>query len=272
MEEKARKIKEQFSSHKRASKVIFIVSVFLVLLVALSIVTSILLLLFPVGEIEVSGNSRYSYSEIIEASGVKKGSPLYYVNGKRASNRVLSSKPYLESVTVKSYFPNRVKIEIREFDQIYLVKHERGYAYINKDFEILEIIESAPEYEKFSGIFIKLENVLSGDVGDVYCAEDSKRASELLLNLKENGFYEYLNIIDVEDKYTVSFIINKRYKFVIGAMTDISEKIDVSFKVCFSDSFKREENCIIDASDKKRVILRYISDEIIREEFDFCEK
>ena len=60
MEEKAKKIKEQFSSHKRASKVIFIVSVFLVLLVALSIVTSILLLLFPVGEIEVSGNSRYS--------------------------------------------------------------------------------------------------------------------------------------------------------------------------------------------------------------------
>ena len=92
------------------------------------------------------------------------------------------------------------------------------------------------------------------------------------MNLKENGFYEYLNIIDVEDKYTISFIINKRYKFVIGAMTDISEKIDVSFKVCFSDSFKREENCIIDASDKKRVILRYISDEIIREEFDFCEK
>lgn len=272
MEEKARKIKEQFSSHKKASKIIFIGSALIVFLIALSIVTSILLVIFPVEDIEVVGNSRYSYSEIIEASGIKKGARLYYVNENKAMQRVLSSKPYLESVTVHSYFPNRVKIEIKEFEHIYLVKHERGYAYVNGDFEILEIVEASPEFEKFSGIFIKLENVISGEIGDIYSGEDSKRASDLIEELRENGFYEYLNIIDVENKYSVSFIISKRYKFVIGAMTDIAEKIDASFKVCFSDSFKREENCIIDASDKKRVILRYISDEIIREEFDFCEK
>ena len=80
-----------------------------------------------------------------------------------------------------------------------------------------------------------------------------------------------MNIVDVSKKYDISFVIEKKFQFVIGSMSDVGEKIDVSFKVCFTDDFKREENCIIDSSDKKRVILRYVTDEIIREKFDFCE-
>ena len=65
--------------------------------------------------------------------------------------------------------------------------------------------------------------------------------------------------------------MEKKYKFVLGSMSDVEEKLDASFKVCFSDGFKRDENCVIDSTDKKRIILRYVTDEIIRNEFDFCE-
>jgi len=259
------------SEHRGASKVIYFVSLILVFALALSAITAILLLLFPVVEIEVAGDSRYSYTEIIEASGIKKGARLYYVNEKRAQRRTLEALPYLESVEIHSYFPNRVKIEIHEFDDIYLVPHENGYCYVNGGFEILEIVEKAATFEDYKDIFVRLEAPIVGEVGSIYEGADRERASELVEYLKEYGFYPYLNIVDVAHKYNVSFVVGKRFKFVLGSMTDVGEKIDVSFKVCFTDDFKREESCIVDSTDKKRIVLRYIDNAIIEKEFDFCE-
>lgn len=259
------------SEHKGASKIIFLIGIVLTFALILSTIVGILLLLFPVVEIEVVGDSRYTYSEIIDASGVKKGARLYYLNEAKAERKTLEELPYLESVSVNSYFPNRVKIEIHQFDDIYIVPHESGYCYVNGDFEILEIIDKVTSFEEYKDIFVKLENKVTGDIGSVYEGEDKERAKELIEYLKEYGFYQYLNIVDVSEKYDVSFVTNKRYKFVIGSMVDIGEKIDVSYKVCFTDDFKREEKCIIDSSNKKKVILRYVDDEIIINEFDFCE-
>lgn len=257
--------------HKRASKIIFFTCAALALMLAVTLVLALVLLFFPVTEIEVVGDSRYGYNEVIDASGIKVGSRLYYVNEAKTAEKILTSLPYLESAVVNSYFPNRVKIEIKEFDDIYLIRHESGFCYVNGDFEILEIVESAPSFNDFSGIFVKLEKEATGTVGSFYEGEDAQRVKELVEYLKEYGFYQYLNIVDVEEKYGNAFVIGKRYKFVIGAMADVENKIDASFKVCFSDSFKQDQNCIIDATDKKRVILRYITDEIILNEFDFCE-
>lgn len=272
MEENLNKNEEVKSGHKKASKVIFAFVVILAVAVVLSLITSIILLFFPVAEIEVVGDSRYNYSEIIEASGIKKGARLYYLNEKKAENTILSSLPYLKSVKINSYFPNRVKIEIEEFEDIYLLPHTNGFCYVNGDFEILEIVEQAPEYEKFSGIFIKVEKSAAGNIGDIYENEDTQRASDLIEFIKEYGFYKDLNIVDVENKYDNAFVVGKKYKFIIGAMTDISEKMDAAFKVCLSDSFNKGNNAIIDASDKKKMILRYVDDENIRLEFDFCQK
>ena len=272
MEEKTNRRKEERTEHKRASKLIFISCIVVAFLVVIGLLSSLALLLFPVKQIEVWGDSRYSYTEIIEVSGIKRGARLYYVNTNKAEQRVLSALPYLKNVEIESYFPNKVKITIKEFEDIYLIRHERGFCYVNSDFEILEIVPDAPSYEEFSGICIKLEKKASGEIGEKYEYEDAQRATVLIDYIKKYGFYSYLNIVDVDEKYNNSFVVGKRYKFVIGAMADVEEKINASFKVVLSDEFKREENCIIDSTDRKKVISRYVNDEIIRQEFDFCEK
>ncbi len=272
MDKKINKSKEVKGEHKKASKVIFVLGVILTVAIVFSLITSLILLFFPVGEIEVVGDSRYNYSEIIDASGITKGKRLYYLNESKAENAILNALPYLKSVTVKSYFPNRVKIEIEEYKEIYILPHTNGFCYVNSDFEILEIVDEVTDYERFSGVFIKLEKSAEGEIGAIYQSEDTKRASELIAFIKQYGFYQDLNIVDVEDKYNNSFVVAKKYKFVLGAMTDMSEKMDYAFKVCLSDSFEREKKAIIDATDKKKVILRYVNDEKIRQEFDFCQK
>ena len=271
MEDKTNK-NEVKSKHRKTSKIIFVLCITLAVLMVLALITSVALLFFPVSEIEVVGDSRYDYSRIIEVSGIKKGARLYYINEQKAENTILSELPYLKSVKINSYFPNRVKIEIEEYEDIYLIPHTNGYCYVNGNFEILEIIEQAADYEQFSGVFIKLEKSAEGEIGAIYQSEDTKRASDLIEHIKEYGFYQNLNIVDVSHKYNNSFVVGKKYKFVIGAMTDISEKIDAAFKVCLRDSFENEENAVINVTNKKKVALQYVNDEKIRLEFDFCQK
>ena len=272
MEEKLNQNEELTNNHSLASKLIFALALILAVVIVLGLITSIVLLLFQVSEIEVVGDSRYNYAEIIEASGIKKGARLYFINENKAEQRLLSSFPYLATVKIHAYFPNRVKIEIKEFEDIYLIPHANGFCYVNDNFEILEITEQAPIYERFSGIFIKLPSSVQGSIGDVCKNDDTQRASELIEIIKEYGFYTQLNIVDVENKYDNAFVVAKKYKFVLGAMTDASEKIDVAFKVCLGDIFVKQNNAVIDATDKKKVILRYIDDENIRQEFVFCQK
>lgn len=272
MEDNLNKRQEAKAEHKRASKIIFVFAVLLVVAIVLSIITAIILLLFPVSEIEVVGDSRYNYSEIIDAAGIKKGARLYYLNEEKAENAIFTAFPYLKYVKIHTYFPNRVQIEIKEFEVVYLIPHTNGYCYVNGDFEILEIVSQAPDYESFSGIFIKLENAATGDVGSIFESEDTIRAKELISVIKNCGFYNDLNIVDVDNKYDNSFIVGKKYKFVIGAMTDVKDKMKSAFEIYLGDDFKKENNAVIDVTDKKKVFLRYVDDENIRAEFDFCQK
>ena len=271
MEEKRNQNTEVKNGHRKASKLIFVLGILLAVALVFACVTSIVLLFFSVEEIEVVGDSRYNYSDIIEASGIKEGKRLYYLNESKAESAILKAFPYLKSVKINSYFPNRVKIEIEEFEDIYLAPHTNGFCYVNSEFEILEIVEKAPSYERFSGVFIKLEKCIEGGIGDIYQSEDTQRADDMIEFIKQYGFYQDLNIVDVEDKYNNSFVVSKKYKFILGAMTDISEKMDYAFKVCLDDSFDREKNAIIDVTDGQKVILRYVNDENIRKEFDFCQ-
>ena len=254
---------ENKKEHRSLSKVIFVGVIILAFLLVLAILTSIVMLFFPVKQIEVEGDSRYAYSEIIEESGLKIGNRLFYANKSKAENKILQSFPYLESVTVESYFPNKIKITIREFSDIYLLRHERGFCYVNGDFEILEIIDHTTTFDEFSGIYVKLENVVSGEIGDVYSGEDSDRAKELIEYIKQYGFYQYLNIVDVDNRYDNSFVVGKKYKLVIGSMADVEEKVENIFKVVFSDTFNRNQSCIIDATNKKNVVYGPLNEENI---------
>lgn len=258
--------------HKLASRAIFIALIVLLLIFVVALTVAFMLLFFPVTVIEVEGESRYSYSEVIEMSDIGLGDRLYYVDKEGAENRLLSAFPYLKSVRVHTYFPNRVKIEIEEHDEIYLVFHESGFAYLGENFEILEIKDDAPEYDSFSEIFIDTSEHISGEVGERCMSEEMETARELIYHIKKNGFFQYLNIISVKNKYDLYFIAGKKYKFIIGAMSDIDEKLSTSYRVCLSDSFKRNECSEVNSTDRKRVFVRYIGKEDILKEFDFCQR
>lgn len=252
-------------SENRLLKAIRILFPLLALLLVAFVTALIALAFFTVEEIEVIGDSIYSYSEIISAAEIHESESLYYLDTNSVEKAIIEELPFINKVSVQSYFPNRVVISVEGCDEIYITEHERGYCYISKDFRILEITD----INRADAIFIKLPVKLTGSVGETELAENSGLAIKMLEYLKNYGFYHGLCSVDVRDRHGVSFVFDGKYRIVIGAMTDVGEKMDASYRVCFSDSFKRDACCIINVTDKKAVFLRYVDEEVIKKELDF---
>lgn len=84
---------------------------FVIVEVALIFVMSVF---FRVSDIEVTGNSHYTDSEIIQAIDIEEGDNLFFFDRFAALSRVFAKLPYIEEVSVERKLPNKVIIEVTE--------------------------------------------------------------------------------------------------------------------------------------------------------------
>lgn len=69
---------------------------------------------FRVNQIVVTGNSRYSAQEIIDASGVESGDNLFLVNRPQTAQSILRQLPYVENAVPVHRLPDTVELHITE--------------------------------------------------------------------------------------------------------------------------------------------------------------
>lgn len=69
---------------------------------------------FRVNQVVVTGNSRYSAQEIIDASGVKLGDNLFLVNRPQTAQSILRQLPYVENAVPVHRLPDTVELHITE--------------------------------------------------------------------------------------------------------------------------------------------------------------
>jgi len=69
---------------------------------------------FRVEVVEVTGNSRYTREEVVEASGIEMGDNLYGVNKNQMYRQILQALPYVEGVSMWRELPNAIVIRVIE--------------------------------------------------------------------------------------------------------------------------------------------------------------
>ncbi len=258
-------------SHSRVSVVIFALICLAAFIIAVSIVVSAVLLCFSVSVIEVDGDSRYTYSEILAGAGIEEGNRLYFLNVDKAQTGVLGACPYLSAAEVEVCFPNRIIIHIREHSEIFAVAATGGIAYLDPTFRVIDVCEEAPAYEYFDAIFIGLSETVDAKVGDVLSGEQIERAIAVLSALEGRSFYEEINIIDVSDQYEGFVIADKRLKFGFGSMADLDDKIGHCEEVVLSTEIPDGMAFIFTSFDGSFAFTRTVDEQILRDEFYFCK-
>ena len=257
----AEELKKNLQAHPRATRVIFCTLVLLVLALFLLCTVSLVLVFFSVDVIEVYGESRYSSEELILSSGIEKGDRLYYLGAEKKEKALLQKYPYLKSVEIKGYFPNKAVIEVEDFDTTYIAKHELGYCYLNEDLMILEIAETAPTLSETDSIYLDFQSSFSGGVGEDGICEEKDFIKEICDCLKNFEHFDKLDKICGKDKHSISFVFAESCKIVLGNTQNTDEKIKLALQIYNSSDFDRESCSVIDVSNEKKVVLRYVTKE-----------
>ena len=120
------------------------------LLIMAAIVAAVIFgvaIFFKVNTVEVQGNAIYSAEEIRSASGIQKGDNLFTLNKEAAAGSIKASLPYVETVSIIRFLPDKTVIEVKESDAPFAVTTDTNTTWlINSVGKALEqISDSAPD-------------------------------------------------------------------------------------------------------------------------------
>lgn len=237
------------------SRVILIVlfSVAAIILVGLGIMRGNL---FNVKNIEIlcENISEDDAEAVRQASSVKLGQSIFDINADSVKNAVNSTGEY-EFTDIMTVYPSTVRITvvkrvpaaIIEFENSFIITDELGY--------VIKNVSDASEYNliRFSGIRLS-----QYQLGSMIATKDEYQKSlirTVLETLLENGTYDIISTVSVEDLSNM-YIICKN-----GKKIDLCEAVDIAQKLKWLNE-KELQNAIFD--DSEHTITLYTSCFVIK--------
>lgn len=112
-QQKMRKLKKPLTAGQKYFRQLLWKTI-LILLIAGSIITLCLTVIFNVSYISVEGNSKYSEEELIKACGIQMGSNLFRTDTSWPEQYLKENFPYLEEVKVEKVLPSGIHITVKE--------------------------------------------------------------------------------------------------------------------------------------------------------------
>ncbi len=184
---------------------------------------------FRVSNIEVSGADHYTESEIVEASGVKVGDNLMFVNREAVQNRLSTELIYIGTVKVSRKLPNTVVIDVSESGTVASVNTDSGIWLIDKNCKLLEKFDTADTttYIQISGISgVKPQK---GSLMSVSQEDQPKEKclSDILCALTDSNMLSDVNSVDVSNVTNAEFKYLNRFTVKLGKNQNLDYKFEL---------------------------------------------
>lgn len=244
--------RRQISAKQRAQRrkrklVIFYLCLFLTVVIAAAVLS--LTVLFQVDTIAVSGETRYSQEEIIEASGLKTGDNLFLSDTATAEAALPHKLPYLQSVKVSRSFPAQLNIEVQEATVAGAISQQSGYLLISPQGKALEAVSTIPEG---CPVILGLE-LSKAEVGELveYKDEQYREVFESLTKaFQDNGMTEVTKLY-LGDLYSISAEYDGRILMNFGLPSDLDYKVRFAKSVFESGGIGADECGTFNLSEAK---------------------
>ena len=207
-------------------------------------VSKLLGVIFAVSDIYATGSVYYDKEEIAEASGIKKGDNLIFLDTQTAEKKICCELPYVESAKVIKSMPNSVKIETQIAKLRASLVNNGEYFLINKDFKILEKkLEPTPEIIDVTGAKFSISEANEIIFED---KDDKKIIDEALNSFETNSLYG-LKQLDISDKNNITANYDGRVTINFGGKRDLDYKALTAHEL-LTKKIREEENGTLDLS------------------------
>ncbi len=192
---------------------------------------------FGLKKVEITGNSRYTEKQILDACGFSPSDNLFGVDLKTAEKNIIKKYPYISKVTFKRVLPSTLVIKVKEDAPSYCAEIYGDYFLLSED---LRIISKHDIYEDIMVldmpvIYLKLPQVERAVQGErIVFDKDSNydHLIEFLTLLKDQDIYKKTDCIDASDRYHLVLYTDEcKYKVDLGTVDNLDTKIKFVKKV-----------------------------------------
>ena len=182
------------------------------LIIILVVVAAGCVVFFRVEDITVTGVSRYTAQEIIDASGVEKGDNLFLVGGSRTAQKIYSTLPYVDEVNIRHALPDGLVINVTERVPAAVIQGDEGWWIMDAKGKILEQV-SGPEQAGVAEV-TGLTALLPA-VGTTLAVEDAdslklESLMDLLSALEQRDILSEVSAIDLTSAAEISMVYDGR--------------------------------------------------------------
>lgn len=182
------------------------------LIIILVVIAAGCVVFFRVEEITVTGMSRYTAQEIIDASEVERGDNLFLVGGSRTAQKIYSTLPYVDEVSIRHALPDGLVITVTERTPAAVIQGDNGWWIVDAKGKILEAV-SKPEQAGVAEV-TGLTALLPA-VGTTLAVEDAdglklESLMDLLSALEQRGILNEVSAIDLTSAAEISMVYDGR--------------------------------------------------------------
>lgn len=209
--------------------------------------------LFIIEKFRIDGSSEYTAEQAEEIAGrvgLEKGMHLFGFDRADVADRAKYYIPEFDSVKIGYDLPDGIVLKVKEaLPAMYIYDGGRYYV-LSEGLKVIAAESNAEEIEKLALKRVYLggiENCRTGSFIETD-ADNEKALYELVKVLKEEGVYSGADEINVENKFSVSFLYEKRFTVKLGSGDNFTVKI--RFMKSIAEKLGENESGIIDVSDE----------------------
>ena len=212
------------------SKRFFVALMILMCLLALICIISVLFRFMRVGHFEIKGVTDYEISELVSASGIRRGDGMYTVNEKKATKKLLEGCPYLKDAKVSKKFPNKICFEVNDRPLGWYV--QIGYDFYAIDYDMIVLLETQDEQSLIEKgltklVLPELESVVCGYIpsfghGDDHLVEQTLK---IIHKFRSSDIKNRLTYLDLSNRFEIKMTVDSTFDVDLGDMNDIDDKL-----------------------------------------------
>lgn len=234
----------------------------MLVLCGLIVLAGTLLLVLPmfrVKNIEVEGNSYYTAEQIIEGSSIKIGDEMLVLDSNAVIDSIYDQCYYISGAKVVRY-PFKVKIIVKERENVTFTEHNGKYYTLSDRFLVLEESDTAEAFSAFPEVI--LPEIAQLSVGKIVEFENGETdltyLFDLMQSLKQSGKFDDVVSIDCAKKFGVSYVRGDRFRVELGAVSDMETKLELVDLILARKASDDAAFAVVNVSDLKKPTFRAV--------------
>lgn len=181
--------------------------------------------IFNIKNIKIVGNNQVTYDQILSLSELSKDTNIFK-NSKSNIEKNIKRNTYINNVTIKRRLPDTIEITVEEKQKMFMLKFVNGYAYIDNQGYILEIVNKKTDLPILKGYSTSEDEISEGNR---LCSDDLEKLEnsiKIMQAVKEVGIEYKITNIDIANKKEYSlYIESQKKKIYLGDASNLTDKM-----------------------------------------------